>query len=135
MTRILHIKYEKKTLQLLILEFLLKFLLPTILISTLRVVEIFSYLWRKQKTEKCHKFVLSVSNFSKMFVISTEMQQIGNKKFINRQTRDIICNTFDYMRITFPFEALTKIGFLRIYFFNLFSEDLNLPRHSFLRRL
>jgi hypothetical protein len=135
MTRILHIKYEKKTLQLLILEFLLKFLLPTILISTLRVVEIFSYLWRKQKTEKCHKFVLSVSNFSKMFVISTEMQQIGNKKFINRRTRDIICNTFDYMRITFPFEALTKIGFLRIYFFNLFSEDLNLPRHSFLRRL
>jgi hypothetical protein len=135
MTRILHIKYEKKTLQLLILEFLLKFLLPTILISTLRVVEIFSYLWRKQKTEKCHKFVLSVSNFSKMFVISTEMQQIGNKKFINRRTRDIICNTFDYMRITFPFEALTKIGFLRIYFFNLFSENLNLPRHSFLRRL
>jgi hypothetical protein len=39
------------------------------------------------------------------------------------------------MRITFPFEALTKIGFLRIYFFNLFSENLNLPRHSFLRRL
>jgi hypothetical protein len=31
------------------------------------------------------------------------------------------------MRITFPFEALTKIGFLRIYFFNLFSENLNLP--------
>jgi hypothetical protein len=30
---------------------------------------------------------------------------------------------------------LTKIGFLRIYFFNLFSENLNLPRHSFLRRL
>jgi hypothetical protein len=49
-------------------------------------------------------------------------QQIGNKEVINRRTRDIICNTFDYMRITFPFEALTKIGFLRIYFFNLFSE-------------
>jgi hypothetical protein len=32
-------------------------------------------------------------------------------------------------------EPLTKIGFLRIYFFNLFSENLNLPRHSFLRRL
>jgi hypothetical protein len=63
------------------------------------------------------------------------MQQIGNRKVINRRTRDIICNTFDYyMRITFPFEALTKIRFLRIYFFNLFSENLNLPRHS-LRRL
>jgi hypothetical protein len=91
--------------------------------------------WRKQKTEKCHKFVLSVSNFSKTFVISTEMHQIGNKKVIHRRTREIICNTFDYMRITFPFEALTKIGFLRICFFNLFSENLNLPRDSFLRRL
>jgi hypothetical protein len=59
----------------------------------------------------------------------------GNKKVIHRRTREIICNTFDYMRITFPFEALTKIGFLRICFFNLFSENLNLPRHSFLRRL
>jgi hypothetical protein len=49
------------------------------------------------------------------FVISTEIQQIGNKKVIHRRTREIICNTFDYMRITFPFEALTKIGFLRIY--------------------
>jgi hypothetical protein len=64
-------------------------------------------------------------------VISTEMQQIGNKKVIHRRTREIICNTFDYMRITFPFEPLTKIGFLRIYFFSLFSENLNLPRHSF----
>jgi hypothetical protein len=63
------------------------------------------------------------------------MQQIGNKKVINRRTRDIICNTFDDMRITIPFEALTKIGFLRIYFFNLFNENLTLPRHSFLRRL
>jgi hypothetical protein len=86
-------------------------------------------------TEKCHKFVLSVSNFSKTFVISTVMQQIGNKKVIYRRTRDIICNTFDYMRITFPFEPLTKIGFLRIYFFNQFSENLNVPRHSFLRGL
>jgi hypothetical protein len=59
----------------------------------------------------------------------------GNKKVIHRRTGEIICNTFDYMRITFPFEALTKIGFLRICFFNLFSENLNLPRHSFLRRL
>jgi hypothetical protein len=67
-------------------------------------------------------------------VISTEMQQIGNKK-VKRQTREIICNMFDYMRKTFPFEPLTKIGFLRIDFFNLFSENLNLPRHSFLRRL
>jgi hypothetical protein len=63
-------------------------------------------------------------------VISTEMQQIGNKKVINRRTKDIICNTFHYKRITFPFEPLTKIGFLRIYFFNLFSENLNLPGHS-----
>jgi hypothetical protein len=39
---------------------------------------------------------------SRTFVISTEMQQIGNKKVIHRGTRDIICNTFDYMRITFP---------------------------------
>jgi hypothetical protein len=54
-------------------------------------------------------------------VIATEMQQIGNKKVIHRRTREIICNTFDYMRITFPFEALTKIGFLRICFFNLHS--------------
>jgi hypothetical protein len=59
----------------------------------------------------------------------------GNKKVIRRRTTEIICNTFDYMRITFPFEALTKICFLRICFFNLFSENLNLPRHSFLRRL
>jgi hypothetical protein len=63
------------------------------------------------------------------------MQQIGNKKDINRRTTDIISNTFDYMRITFPLEALTKIGFVRICFFNLFSENFNLPRHSFLRRL
>jgi hypothetical protein len=63
------------------------------------------------------------------------MQQIGNNKVINRRTRDIICNRFDYMRINFPFEALTKIGFIRMYFFNIFSENLNLPRHSFLRRL
>jgi hypothetical protein len=35
------------------------------------------------------------------------MQQIGNKKVIYRRTRDIIYNTFDYMRITFPFEPLT----------------------------
>jgi hypothetical protein len=70
-----------------------------------------------------------------MFVISIEMQQIGNKKVIHRRTREIICNTFDYMRITFPLEPLTNIGFLRIYFFSLFSENLNLPRHSFLRRL
>jgi hypothetical protein len=69
------------------------------------------------------------------FVISTEMQQMGNKKVICRRTRDKIYNTFDYMRITFLFEPLTKIGFLRIYFFNLFSENLNLPRHSFLWRL
>jgi hypothetical protein len=61
------------------------------------------------------------------------MQQIGNKKVIYRRTRDIICNTFDYMRITFPFEPLTKIGFFRIYFFDQFSENLNLPRHSFLQ--
>jgi hypothetical protein len=87
------------------------------------------------KRQKCHKFVLSVSNFSKTFVISIEMQQIGNKKVIHRRTREIICNTFDYMRITFPLEPLTNIGFLRIYFFSLFSENLNLPRHSFLRRL
>jgi hypothetical protein len=59
-------------------------------------------------TEKCHKIVLSVSNFSKTFV-STEMQQIGNKKVIHGQTRELICNTFDYMRITFPVEPLTKI--------------------------
>jgi hypothetical protein len=68
-------------------------------------------------------------------MISTEMEQIGNKKVIHRRTREIICNTFDYMKITFRFEALTKIGFLGICFFNLFSENLNLPRHSFLRRL
>jgi hypothetical protein len=68
-------------------------------------------------------------------MISTEMQQTGNKKVIHRRTRDKICNTFDYMRITFPFEPLTKIGSLRIYFFNQFSESLNLPQHSFLRRL
>jgi hypothetical protein len=68
-----------------------------------------------------------VSNFSKTLVILTEMQQIGNKKVIHRRTSDKICNTFDYMRITFPFEPLTKIGFLRIYFLNQLSENLNLP--------
>jgi hypothetical protein len=30
------------------------------------------------------------------------MQQIDNKKVIHGQIREIICNTFDYMRITFP---------------------------------
>jgi hypothetical protein len=59
----------------------------------------------------------------------------SNKKVIHRRTREIICNTFDYMRITFPLEPLTNIGFLRIYFLSLFSENLNLPRYSFLRRL
>jgi hypothetical protein len=34
------------------------------------------------------------------------------------------------MRITFSLEPLTNIGFLRIYFFSLFSENLNLPRHA-----
>jgi hypothetical protein len=63
------------------------------------------------------------------------MQQIGNKKVIYRRTRDIICNTFDYMRITFPFEPLTKIGFFRIYFFNQFSENLDLPSTAFMRNL
>jgi hypothetical protein len=51
------------------------------------------------------------------------MQQIGNKKVIHRRTSEIICNTFDYMRITFPFEALTKTGFLRICFFNLRGDQ------------
>jgi hypothetical protein len=64
-------------------------------------------------------------------VISTEIKQIGDKKDIHRRIRNKICNPFDYMRIIFPFEPLTKIGFLRIYFFNQFSESLNLPRHSF----
>jgi hypothetical protein len=68
-------------------------------------------------------------------VISTEMQQIGNKKVIHRRTRDKICNKFDYMRITFPFEPLTKIGFLRIYFLIYLAKNLNLPRQSFLGRL
>jgi hypothetical protein len=58
-------------------------------------------------------------------VISTEMQQIGNKKVIHRRTREIIFNTFDYMRITFPFEPPTKI-FLRIYFFSLAKIEIYL---------
>jgi hypothetical protein len=77
----------------------------------------------KQKTEKCHKIVLSVSNFSKTFVISTEMQQIGNKKVIHGQTREIICNTFDYMRITFPFEPLTKIK-ERVFIFAIYLAKI-----------
>jgi hypothetical protein len=76
------------------------------MVAKSRNLRYFHISWRKQKTEKCHKFVLSVSNFSKTFVIATELQQIGNKKVIHRRTREIICNTFDYMRITFPFEAL-----------------------------
>jgi hypothetical protein len=59
----------------------------------------------------------------------------GLKNVTNLYCQCQISHTFDYMRISFPFEALTKIGFLRIYLFNLFSENLNLPRHSFLRRL
>jgi hypothetical protein len=77
------------------------------------------------------KFLKDVRDF-------TEMQQIGNKKVIHRRTREIICNTFDYMRITFSFEPLTKIGLLRIYFFDLFSENLNLPTFlltAFMRNL
>jgi hypothetical protein len=68
-------------------------------------------------------------------VISTEMQQIGHKKVIRHRIRDKICNPFDYMRITFPFEPLTKIGFLRIYFLIYLAKNLNLPRQSFLGRL
>jgi hypothetical protein len=79
--------------------------------------------------------IVSVKFLKDVRDLGAEMQQIGNKKVIYRRTRDIICNTFDYMRITFPFEPLTKIGFFRIYFFNQFSENLNLPRHFFLRRL
>jgi hypothetical protein len=97
--------------------------------------DIFIFDGGNKRLRNVTKFVLSVSNFSKTFVISTEMQQIGHKKVIHRRIRDKICNPFDYMRITFPFEPLTKIGFLRINFFNQFSESLNLPRHSFLRRL
>jgi hypothetical protein len=44
------------------------------------------------------------------------MQQIGNKKVIHRRPREIICNTFDYMRITFPFQALTKLVSLEFVF-------------------
>jgi hypothetical protein len=44
------------------------------------------------------------------------MQQIGNEKVIHRRTREIICDTFDYKRITFPFEALTKIISLEFVF-------------------
>jgi hypothetical protein len=96
----------------------------------------FSYFTRDRKNP-LFKFLNNFYRFrfSKTFVISTEMQQIGHKKVIHHRIRDKICNPLDYMRITFPFEPLKKIGFLRIYFFNQFSESLNLPRHSFLRRL
>jgi hypothetical protein len=56
-------------------------------------------------------------------VISTEMQQIGNKKVIHGQTREIICNTFDYMRITFPFEPLTKIK-QRVFIFAIYLAKI-----------
>jgi hypothetical protein len=36
-----------------------------------------------------------VENDYRKKVISTEMQQIGNKKVIHRRTREIIFNTFD----------------------------------------
>jgi hypothetical protein len=64
------------------------------------------------------------------------MQQIGYKKVIHGQTREIICNTFDYMRITFSFEPLTNIK-ERVFIFSIyiFTENLNLPKLSFLRRL
>jgi hypothetical protein len=82
----------------------------------------FHICWRKQKTEKCHKIVLSLLNFLKTFVISTEMQQIGNKK--------VIIYIIIYMRITFPFEPLTKIKERVFIFFNLlgapkFAEQLS----------
>jgi hypothetical protein len=51
------------------------------------------------------KFLRDIRNI----VISSKMQHIGNKKVIHDQTTEIICNTFDYMRITFPFEPVTKI--------------------------
>jgi hypothetical protein len=60
---------------------------------------------------------------SKTFVISTEMQQIGNKKVIHGQTRELICNTFDYMRITFPFEPLTKIK-ERVFIFSIYLAKI-----------
>jgi hypothetical protein len=60
---------------------------------------------------------------SKTFVISTEMQQIGNKKVIHGQTRELICNTFDYMRITFPFEPLIKIK-ERVFIFSIYLAKI-----------
>jgi hypothetical protein len=56
-------------------------------------------------------------------VISTEMQQIGNKKVIHDQTREIIGNTFDYMRITFSFEPLTKIK-ERVFIFSIYLAKI-----------
>jgi hypothetical protein len=61
------------------------------------------------------------------------MQQIGNKKVIHGQTRELICNTFDYMRITFPFEPLTKIK-ERVFIFSIYLAKikiyLNIPFYS-----
>jgi hypothetical protein len=51
------------------------------------------------------------------------MQQIANKKVINRRTRDIICNTFDYMRVTFPFEPVTKIK-ERVFIFSIYLAKI-----------
>jgi uncharacterized protein YeeX (DUF496 family) len=55
-------------------------------------------------------------NDNKLIII---MQQIGNKKVIHGQTREIICNMFDYMRITFHFELLTKIK-ERVFIFSIY---------------
>jgi hypothetical protein len=60
---------------------------------------------------------------SQTFVLSTEMQQIGSKKVIHGQTREIICNTFDYMRLTFPFEPLTKIK-QRVFIFLIYLAKI-----------
>jgi hypothetical protein len=96
------------------------------------MLEIFSYLMAETKDCEMSQICIVSVKFLKDVRVLTEMQQTGNKKVIHRGTSDKICNTFDYMRITFPFEPLTKIGSLRIYFFNQFSESLNLPQHSFL---
>jgi hypothetical protein len=55
-------------------------------------------------------------------VISAEMQQ---KKVIHGQTREIICNTFDYMRITFRFEPLTKIK-ERVFIFSIYLAKIEI---------
>ena len=47
-----------------------------------------------------------MSNCSGQFV---NMSRVGNKRVLYAQAREIVCNFYDYMRVLFPSESVTKL--------------------------